>query len=488
MGGLSKKAYQLEKLRSQYKLPSLTIDGGNLLFKYEHIAPGLLQQMTIAAEGIVDAYNLMHYDAVGVGKNDLAAGLSFLKTQADRSKFIWLSANLVRRSDGQPIFSASLTRKIGDMTVGIIGLTGHDGKTQFKPDDDAVILPWQDILPRRIAELSDECDMVILLSNYSNEQNKEIANTFPGIHLIVQSQPRGGNSNPQLINKSLMAQTGKEGKYLGWMLIDWQKSRSWGRNGAVKDLAVKKQELDGINGRISRIEHREPKESLVSNTSYQNLIKKREQLQTSINFLESELSDYRQTGRVPSTYENNFITLEADLPDQPAVEKIVKTVKENINRTGKKSVAVATAAAGKPGDKRLAETPFVGWRACEKCHKPQTEFWERTDHSAAYQTLVEAEQQFNLDCVGCHVTAKYETIKISDNDADLLTLPSELKQVGCEICHGPGRFHAASRDPKSISRRPAASVCLRCHTPERDEKFNYKNDLIRIACPAGKGE
>jgi len=486
LGGLSKKAYQMEKLRSQYKLPSLTIDGGNLLFKYEHIAPGLLQQMTIAAEGIVDAYNLMHYDAVGVGKNDLAAGLSFLKTQAARSKFAWLSANLVHRSDGQPIFSANLIRKIGDMTVGVVGLTGHDGQTRFQPEDDAVILPWQEVLPDRIAELSDKCDMVILLSNYSNKQNTEIANTYPGIHLIIQSSPRRGNSNPKLVKKSLITQTGKEGKYLGFMLIDWQESGAWGRNGAVKDLAVKKQELDGINGRISRIERRDPKESLASNTSYQNLIKNRDRLQTSINFLESELSDYRKTGHVPSTYDNNFIALEANLPDKPEVEKIVKTIKEEINRTGEKSVAVATAGARKPGAGSPTEIPFVGWRTCAKCHKPQTDFWERTDHSAAYQTLVEAEQQFNLDCLACHVTAEHQTTKISDNNADLLTLPPGLKLIGCEICHGPGRPHVATGDPKLISRKPAASICLRCHTPERDEEFNYANDLIRIACPASK--
>lgn len=483
MGGLSKKAHQLEKIQNRYELPTLTLDGGNLLFKYEQIAPALLHQATIGAEGIIQAYNLMHYDAVGIGRNDLAAGLDFLQEQASRAQFALLSANLVRRSDRQPIFAPSLIRKLDHLTIGIIGVTGHEGRIPFQADEDAVVLPWQEVLPTRVAELSGKCDMVILLSNYATRENTEIANTLSGIHLIIQSSPRRGNSNPKLVNNTLMVQTGKEGKYLGWMLVDWQSSKSWGRRGAVKDLTVKKRELDGINGRISRIERREKKEDLAANNSYQNLLKKKEQLHATINFLQSELSDSRKSGHPPSTYENNFVVLDENLPDQPEVKKIVRAIKEEINRAGRTRAAAAAGAARKPAIS-LGDSPFTGWRTCAECHEPQTDFWDKTDHSVAYQTLVEEEQQFNLDCLPCHVTAEYGATRISDDQAVLLALPRELQQVGCELCHGPGKPHAVSRDPKKISRKPAAAICLRCHTPERDEEFNYENDLIRIGCPA----
>ena len=485
MGGLSKKAYQLEKIQGLYEFPYLNVDGGNLLFKHERIAPALLQQMTITAEGIIDAYNLMQYDAVAVGRNDLAGGLSFLKAQAARSQFTWLSANLVHKSDKKPIFSASLIRRFDNLTVGIIGLTGHDGKIQFQDNEDAVILPWQEVLPNYIADLSSRCDLLILLSNNTTKQNQEIAESFEEIHLIIQSKPRSGNSAPKLINKSLIAQTGKQGKYLGWMLIDWQQSKTWGRKGDIKEMAIKKQELDGINGRISRIERREKKEDLSANTSYQNLLKSRERLLSAINFLKNQMDDLKKTGQAPSTYENNFIALDLKLPDEPNVEKIVKRIKENINQAGRSRAAKAAISSGHP-EMPIEKFVFAGWQVCAQCHGPQTAFWEKTAHSSAYQTLVEQEQQFNLDCLPCHVTAEYETTRISDNDSVLLSLPSVLQQVGCEICHGPGKSHAASQNPSQISRKPAASICLRCHTPERDEEFNYGNDLERIACPASK--
>jgi 2',3'-cyclic-nucleotide 2'-phosphodiesterase (5'-nucleotidase family) len=483
LGGLSKKAYQLEKIRELYEVPSLTVDGGNLLFKQESLNPALAQQMTITAAGIIDAYSLMQFDAVAVGKNDLAAGLPFLKEQASRAQFPWLSANLVRKSDRKPIFSASLIRKFDDFTVGLIGLTGDDAKVRFSKDDDAVILPWREVLPDQIADLSPRCDLLILLSNNSTKQNQEIAESFEDIHLIIQSFPHSGNFKPRLFNKTLITQTGKQGKYLAWMLINWQQSKTWSRKGSIKELSIKKQELDGINGRISRIERREKKESLPANSSYQNLLKARKRLVSAINVLENEIATLKSSGSAPSTYENNFIALDLKLPDQADVEQIVKVTKQNVNEAGRRSAAKAAISRDRK-EMSLEKLVFAGWQVCSQCHRAQTDFWEKTAHSSAYQTLVEQEQQFNLDCLPCHVTAEYETTRISDDDAVLLSLPAALLQVGCEICHGPGKTHASSQDPSRISRKPDASICLRCHTPERDEEFNYENDLERIACPA----
>jgi len=473
----------LEKIKGLHELPYLTIDGGNLLFKQENLSPALLQQAKISAAGIIESYNLMHFDAVAVGRNDLAAGLSFLQEQEELAKFTWLSANLVHKTNEKPIFSASMIRQVGNISVGIIGLTGQDESLRFQKSEDAVLLPWQKVLPDLVTDLSGRCDLLILLSNNVPNENQKISESFPDIHIIIQSTPRSGNIVPQLHNKTLIAQTGKQGKYLGWMLIDWQKSKTWGREGATKELATKKQELDGLSGRISRIERREKKENLPANTSYQNLLVAREQLLSEIIFLENELFDLKKSGQSPSTYENFFIALDISLPDHPEVKKIVDTTKQEVNQAGRNQATEVTGTAARP-ELQIEKLAFSGWQACVQCHTKQTDFWRKTDHASAYQTLVEQEQQFNLDCLPCHVTAEYKDIKVSDNDAALLSLPAQLQQVGCEVCHGPGKNHAATQDPAAISRKPDISICTRCHTAERDENFNYDNDSVKISCPA----
>ena len=437
----------------------------------------------ITAEAITGSYNLMQYDAVAVGKNDLAAGISFLEKQAGRSNFIWLSANLVRRSTGKPVFPATIVRQVGNIRVGIIGLTDNDANNRLHPDDDAIILPWQDILPDLTAELSSQCDMLILLSNYPMGRNLEIINSLAKVHLVIFSSPRSGNSTPQLVNKSLLVQTGKQGKYLGWMLIDWQESKTWGHDEATRELATRKQELDGINGRISRFERKLPKEDLAANTSYQNLLAARDEVLSKIVFLENEQKIQQNAGRSPSTFENYFLTLDVALPDQPDVKQIVETAKLKVNEAGRKKTTGKAGSTSLP-ELSIEKLAFTGWETCAKCHLEQTDFWKKTSHFSAFNTLVENEQQFNLACLPCHVTAEYDTAKINGDDALLLSLPSVLQQVGCEICHGPGKSHAVSQDPAAISRLPPAVICLRCHTPERDEDFNYDNDVERIACPA----
>ncbi|MBW2472359.1 MAG: hypothetical protein JRE18_09790, partial [Deltaproteobacteria bacterium] len=264
---------------------------------------------------------------------------------------------------------------------------------------------------------------------------------------------------------------------------NWQKSKIWGRAGTVKELTLKKQELDGIIGRISRLERREKIEDLEANASYQKLVVTREQLLSEIIFLENELYDLKESGQIPSTFENNFITLDINLPDQPEVEKIVNLTKKRVNQVGRSQAKVAgrtVSGSLLPLEKLI----FTGWQACAECHKDQTEFWQKTDHAEAYQSLVEQDQQFNLDCLPCHVTAEYKDIKISGDDTVFLSLPAPLLQVGCEVCHGPGKDHVASQKPTAIYRRPDITICLRCHTTERDEIFNYSNDIEKIACPA----
>jgi hypothetical protein len=466
-------------------VPRLTLDGGNLLFKQESLPPAMLEQAMITAEAINDSYNLMHYDAVAVGRNDLAAGISFLENQASRSSFNWLSANLVRKSTGKPVFPASIIRNVGNIRVGIIGLTDNESNSRLRPDEDATILPWQDILPDLAAELSSQCDMLILLSNNPSAQNVEIVNSLSEIHIVILSSPRSGNSAPQMINKSLVVQAGKQGKFLGWMLIDWQESKTWGRDGATRELATRKQELDGINGRISRIERNAAKEDLAANKSYQNLLAAKDEVLSRIVFLENEQKALQDAGQSPSTFENHFITLDVALPDQPDVQQVVETAKLRVNEAGRNKATGKASPTSEP-ELSIEKLAFTGWKTCAQCHVVQTDFWEKTGHFSAYKTLVEDEQQFNLACLPCHVTAEYGATKINGNGSMLLSLPPVLQQIGCEICHGPGKLHAASQDPAAISRIPAAAICLRCHTPERDENFNYDNDIERIACPAGK--
>jgi hypothetical protein len=107
------------------------------------------------------------------------------------------------------------------------------------------------------------------------------------------------------------------------------------------------------------------------------------------------------------------------------------------------------------------ESSYVGGTACAACHEEEDKVWRTTPHSSAYQTLVKDHKEFNLECVGCHVTG-YER-----PGGSTVTHVSRLKDVGCEVCHGPGSRHAAQPARRDlIARTPRRTLCAsECHHP-----------------------
>jgi len=96
---------------------------------------------------------------------------------------------------------------------------------------------------------------------------------------------------------------------------------------------------------------------------------------------------------------------------------------------------------------------------------------------------VAANKQFDLSCVGCHVTGFREPggSEVVEN--------AGLVDVQCEVCHGPGSLHADKPEvdgkPHAIRREaPEALVCGTCHTPEHSDTFQYDAYLRDIL---GKG-
>ncbi len=126
---------------------------------------------------------------------------------------------------------------------------------------------------------------------------------------------------------------------------------------------------------------------------------------------------------------------------------------------------------------------MAGWKKCQECHTGQTGFWQTTDHSRSLRSLVTDNQQYNEDCLLCHVTLPYYDAERVRADRLLLQLPKNLQMVGCESCHGSGAAHAG--DPESVRTvKVGEKVCLTCHTPDHDDNFIYLEKINKVRCPA----
>jgi hypothetical protein len=107
---------------------------------------------------------------------------------------------------------------------------------------------------------------------------------------------------------------------------------------------------------------------------------------------------------------------------------------------------------------------YTGSKSCKDCHKYEYDKWSTKSHAHAYATLERAGSEFDPECVVCHVVGlKYEGGFVSEQET------ADLKDVGCEVCHGPGSEHIKTLG-KSETTKPKLD-CVDCHTPENSGNY-----------------
>ncbi len=458
-------------MTAEEQIPTLALEGGATLFNADHLRQGQEEQARVTARGIARALDLMQVRAAGIAPRDLTAGVDFLR-DLDRSHSLsWLSMNLVDRKTEQTVFAPFKIVTVGGIRIGLLGLTD----VQARAGDRFRLLPWEDVLPGIVEQLAERTDMIILLSSYPESVNTRIARSQKNIHIILQAGHRAVNQSPKQVNNTLLCRTGARGKYQGMLRISWNREKTWGES--LEDRRKKVQsQLDRISWQLHRLEKRLPREQLRSEIRYNRLLRQREELETTLQGLATD-----RTATSPCTYRNRLIALKTSLPEDPEVGKIVDEIRVTVNRLNRKMLSRSRQQADSPLQ------AVTGWRKCAECHPEQADFWLQTGHATAWQTLAEADQEFNRECLVCHVTLPSYKSQQPDLTEQLSALDRSLKNVGCESCHGPGREHARSPETALMAAINTAT-CLQCHTAEHDDHFDFREKLNKIRCPAaGKG-
>jgi hypothetical protein len=113
---------------------------------------------------------------------------------------------------------------------------------------------------------------------------------------------------------------------------------------------------------------------------------------------------------------------------------------------------------------------YTGSASCRLCHKVEFEKFSEQGHAHAYATLQKVGSQLDPECVVCHtVGMKYESGFVSEDKT------GNLKDVGCENCHGPGSEHIATLGQTKTAE--PKSQCLDCHTPEQSSHYAGNEQL-----------
>lgn len=116
---------------------------------------------------------------------------------------------------------------------------------------------------------------------------------------------------------------------------------------------------------------------------------------------------------------------------------------------------------------------YASEQVCLVCHPSKHETWSRSRHARSYETLNQLNKAFDPECLKCHVTGLNRTGGfISEVDTP------ELKNVQCEVCHGPMLNH--SENPKKVHGKDARQSCKHCHVKNHSPNFNFSKYWLRI--------
>ncbi len=128
---------------------------------------------------------------------------------------------------------------------------------------------------------------------------------------------------------------------------------------------------------------------------------------------------------------------------------------------------------------------YVGSKSCKLCHDYEYEKWLTSSqvfipgslkqaspdnrHADAFATLEDVGSDYDPECVICHVVGmQFQSGFISPEKTP------DLKDVGCENCHGPGSEHLSSLG--AVETSGPMSTCTDCHTTEQSTEYAGNED------------
>ncbi len=165
-------------------------------------------------------------------------------------------------------------------------------------------------------------------------------------------------------------------------------------------------------------------------------------------------------------FESNLLIMDLELPNDPGIADLAIRYHYAFIRNAIKKTKYIDII---PMDYLTAPA-----QQCRQCHQKQYKQWINGPHAKAYQSIQKEKKTKLLKCVSCHVTG------FGRPDGFInVNLTKNLSGVNCSECHLTISQHLTNKNNKGVV--PAREdTCTRCHDPENDPDFDFKEARKKI--------
>ena len=438
-GGLPRAGYQIKQARAE-GAPVLYFDGGDSLFGSARLSAEAIPQESRKAKALAEGMKLMGLNARAVGEKDDARGPAF------------------RKSFGLPELARGEARAFE--------VQGHRVSVVAAETSAELIAA-----SRRAREAGAQFVLALFHGTFEEAQK---ASSDPALaaDLLVPShaaQELAGEDNRLVRSRVPVAQIQSKGRSL--LRVDLSFGKEPGRLELVATAADVEREVKALEERIALLD----KQINAPGLSEEARALRRQKLAELVERRE-QLASTRPAGfEGRNAFSARFVPLEASLPGDPSAQEIVTAYDREV---GKLNLAWAKKHGRDCREPGRNEAAFVGNEACRACHAQAFPVWEKSHHALGYDTLEQRGKQFDLECVGCHVTGFQKPGGVCRLDK-----VRGREDVGCESCHGPGSIHAGAPSAKNVLLGNAEQTCTGCHDRENSPHFAFREYLPQILGP-----
>jgi len=484
LGGIPRLATLFEGYQTA-GLKRLSIDAGNIFFEFLKISKTKKVQNELKAKMLADFFRENHIKIAGVGPYDLVAGLPFLRKLEKIGKLQLVLSNARSLKTKKSPFAKHILVKHQGTTLGLLALTAPSPKLPDKKETfpkkfwskrGLEILEPIAAAREQVKILKKKgAQRIILLSTLGLAKVEDLLGKVKGIDIVLDALEGIGFAQPKTMGKTLLLSGPKKGQKIGVLGLyaknaawPWAKLQTAGQ--AKSAIAGMQKQIKGYLRQAHQMEKQGPAFKPIAKIYYNQA----KDLQNKIKALQKNTSSKPSLKAKHNGYIHFLIPLSKKLPEQAKtlsrIERYQKEVKKaNLALLGK----IKKIPTTKDGNS------YVGAQKCKMCHQPAYNFWKKTKHAIAYNTLVKKHKQFDLDCINCHVVGWQKPGGLYN-----IKNPGHLGGVQCESCHSYGALHMKTTDKKKIVRNVPESTCRGCHKDEHDPHFSFQKKLKLIL---GKG-
>ncbi|MHB9027264.1 MAG: hypothetical protein ACYC9O_00695, partial [Candidatus Latescibacterota bacterium] len=167
-------------------------------------------------------------DAINVSAMDLADSADSLVVFGTQG-MPWISANVVWRNSGQPVFAPDIVKTVGDLRVGIFGFMDENtlGVTFFDEATPLKVLDPVETARAEVEKLRKDCDVVVALAYMDFDRVQKLVAAVPGIDVAIVSHTRSHNPGSEHVHfmpvkegKTVLARCPDGGRVIGRLELE----------------------------------------------------------------------------------------------------------------------------------------------------------------------------------------------------------------------------------------------------------------------------